>query len=222
MSRAIVVTNFDASFAQEEGLKSQAGYVSYITTEDIKEKPAVCDIIEFQSVRIDRVVKSTMAAESAALSKALDRQLYARLVFESVLHGEPEFGPNWRHQLKIQGIVVTDAKSLYDHLNATGSVPHERQTLIDLLIARDLSEHNALQIKWVPTAHQLADCLTKMMKLPPTMQKFLYQQEYSLTMSTQEAEQEEHLKSLRQGQRQRRKARDEQKKSKGKTYPNEA
>ena len=44
--------NFDASFAQEEGLKSQAGYVSYITTEDIKEKPAVCDIIEFQSVRI--------------------------------------------------------------------------------------------------------------------------------------------------------------------------
>ena len=103
--------------------------------------------------------------------------------------------------------MVTDAKSLYDHLRTTGSVPAERQTLIDLLIARDLSEHGAVEIRWVPTAHQLADILTKMMKPPPTLEVFLRSQLYSLVQSKEESKKEEHLKSLRQGQRKRRKAR---------------
>ena len=207
LQKIVVVTNFDASFGKEEGMKSQSGFITYVTDESIKTMPTLCSIVEFQSCKIDRVVKSTMAAESAALSKALDRQLYTRLLIEAILHGEPEYTRSWRHKLRVPGIVVTDAKSLYDHLNATGSVPAERQTLIDLLIARDLAENKALEIRWVPTMHQLADCLTKMMKVPPTMQKFLTDNTYCLTRSREEQEQEDHLKGLRQGQRQRRKLR---------------
>ena len=102
---------------------------------------------------------------------------------------------------------MTDAKSLYDHLRTTGSSPNERQTLIDLLIARDLCENGIVEIRWVPTAHQLADVLTKMMRVPETMSKFLRDQEYCLVQTEEEQEKEEHLKQLRQGQRERRKLR---------------
>ena len=151
----------------------------------------------------------------------MDRQLYARLLLEAILHGEPEFNEGWRHRLKVPGVVVTGAKSLYDHLRTTGSIPAERQTLIDLLIARDLCENGDLEIRWVPTAHQLADVLTKMMKVPETMRQFLTEQVYCLVQTEEQQEKEEHLKHLRQGQRERRKNRMKQLKGE-QNHPNEA
>jgi hypothetical protein len=165
LDNLLVVTPFDASFAKEEGMKSQSGFMSLLTDRRILEGRAPAALVEFQSARISRVVKSTMSAESASLSLALDRQLYLRLLVEAFIWGEPDTTGNWRHNLKLPGIMVTDARSLYDHLCTTGSMPSERQTLIDLLIARDLTEAKAMEIRWVPTTHMLADALTKSMKL---------------------------------------------------------
>ena len=85
-----------------------------MTTKDIALGAADCNLAEFQSSTIPRVVKSTMAAESAILSIALDRHLYLRLLMECLMYGEPELGTNWRHKLKIPGTLVTDSTSLYD------------------------------------------------------------------------------------------------------------
>ena len=74
LDKLVVVASLDASFAKEEGMKSQCGFVSLITEDKILEEPTLCNRVEFQSTRISRVVKSTMAAESAGLSLALDRQ----------------------------------------------------------------------------------------------------------------------------------------------------
>ena len=202
----VVVTSLDASFAKEAGMKSQCGFISVMTTNEILTKPALCNIVEYSSTRISRVVKSTMAAESAGLSLALDRQLYLRLLIESILYGEPELGPNWRHELKIPGILVTDARSLYDHINKTGSMPTERQTLIDLLIARDLTEAKAITVRWVPTTHQLADVFTKFMRATPIFSKLMTEQLYCLIGNEAETE-EARRAGLRKGQRDRRKAR---------------
>jgi hypothetical protein len=176
LDNLVVVTSLDASFAKEPGMKSQCGFISMITTKNISQQPALCNIVEYSSTRISRVVKSTMAAESASLSLALDRLLYLRLLIEAVLYGEPELGPNWRHELKVPGILVTDARSLYDHINKTGSLPSERQTLIDLLIARDLTEAKAITVRWVPTTHQLADIFTKFMRSTPIFSKLIKEQ----------------------------------------------
>ena len=138
-----------------------------------------------------------MAAESAALSLAEDRHLYARLLMETLLEGEPDYGPDWRHRLKMPGIMVTEAKSLYDHLNATGSIPKERQTLIDLLVVRDLIDNNALKLLWVPTTHMMADVLTKSMKLTDVMHKFYHQGRFSLVKNQEEADGEEHRRENR-------------------------
>ena len=58
----------------------------------------------------------------------------------SLMYGEPCFADDWRKELKIPGTLVTDARSLYDHLHKTGSIPKERQFLLELLAARELVE----------------------------------------------------------------------------------
>ena len=55
-----------------------------------------------------------------------------RLLAEAMLYAEPEsYLHDWRIKLKVPGLCVTDATSLVDHLRKTGSVPKEKQTLID-------------------------------------------------------------------------------------------
>ena len=128
VKKLAILTPFDASCAKEASMKSQAGFMSVMTTTDVLHTKTGGNLVEFQSGIIKRVVKSTMAAESASISIAIDRQLYLRLLVESILYGEPEYGEDWRKKLKVPGNLITDAKSLYDHLGKTGSIPKDRST----------------------------------------------------------------------------------------------
>ena len=79
---------------------------------------------------------------------------------------------DWRMRLEIPGVVVTVAKSLFDHLGKSGSIPTERQTLIDLLVARDLQENGAVKIHWLPNTHMIADVLTEATPVNDVYRKF--------------------------------------------------
>jgi len=114
--------------------------------------------------------------------------------------------------------LITDARSLYDHLNKTGSVPKEKQTLIDLLVARDLTEAGTLKIRWTPTTHMLADILTKVTVVTTVFRKFLQEGLYCLTQTAAEQEWEDYRKQLRQGQRQRRRVRKQEAKQAAKQH----
>ena len=59
-------------------------------------------------------MKSTLAAEAAALSEAQDQLEYSRVLFMQML-GQVD-GRNWQEALKMPGYLVMDAKSLYDSL----------------------------------------------------------------------------------------------------------
>ena len=59
----------------------------------------------------------------------------------------PDYNEKWRVELRIPGIFVTDAGSVYDRLNKTGSILKELQVLIDLLIVRDLVEENIVEMR---------------------------------------------------------------------------
>ena len=76
-----------------------------LTDQDVVNRRVLGDLVEYESSTIRRVVRSTMAAESAALSKSLDRQLYLRLMVETLLYGQPELqDKDWRTELRIPGI----------------------------------------------------------------------------------------------------------------------
>ena len=114
---------------------------------------------------------------------------------------------DWRKHLKIPGIVVTDAKSLFDHLGKPGSIPTERHTLIDLLVAHDLQKNGAVKFHWLPNTHMIAGVLTKATPVNEVYRKFRDQGLYSLVQTVQQVEDEHHRLTLRQGQRQRAKLR---------------
>jgi len=57
LSKMVAVTAFDANFGRQEGLKSQLGYVSFISCEAIEAEPCLCSVVEFGSSVIHRVVR---------------------------------------------------------------------------------------------------------------------------------------------------------------------
>ncbi len=83
--------------------------------------------------------------------------------------------------------------------------------MIDLLVARDLIDSGALKMCWVPTMHMLADVLTRAMKPSEIYVKIQDEQRFSLVKTAADQDKKQWRLQLRQGQRQRRKARDKEK-----------
>ena len=147
-----------------------------------------------------------MAAEACSMCLAADRHLYVRLLLHILMTGNQQVTSQWRNRLKVPGHLTTDAKSLYDHIITTGQLPTERQTLLDLLVCKDLVENKVVVMRWVPTYRQFADFMTKMMA-PILWAEFMKSGRISLKETAEEAKEEERRRGLRKAQRQRRKDR---------------
>ena len=199
-----LVTYFDASLGKEVDGKSQLGAIHFLTDEGVMNGPRPACAVEFTTTKSSRVVRSSMAAEACSMSIAVDRHMYARLVLDMLLRGSYPVTASWREDCRVKGGVVTDAKSLYDHLSTTGQIPKERQTMLDLLASKHLLEGDLFKLFWVPTHRQFADVLTKKMK-DILWEEFVKRGQISLVETEEERIVEEHRKELRKGQRQRRK-----------------
>lgn len=204
--KLFIATYFDASLGKEEDGRSQLGQIHFLTTESAVEGPQKAAVIDYSTAKSSRVVRSSMAAESCSLSLAVDKHLYNRLILDMLNRGVYPVTAEWRNNMQVGGGIITDAKSLYDHMHTTGQVPAERQTMLDLLVAKDMLEQGAYRLFWVPTHKQHADGLTKKMK-NVLWEEFLKRGTISLRETPEEKELEDHRRSLRQGQRQRRKVR---------------
>ena len=91
-------------------MKSQGGMFSLLTDQDVVNRQVLGDLVEYESSTTRRVVRSTMAAESAALPKSLEPQLYLRLMVETLWHGQLDLqDKGWRTELRNPGILQTDA-----------------------------------------------------------------------------------------------------------------
>ena len=196
---------FDASLGkEEEDCKSQLGAVHFLTTTGVKTGPCRACAVEFSTTKSSRVLRSSMAAESCSMTIAVDRHLYARLVTDVLLYGVFPLKEDWRQGLRTGGCCVTDAKSLFDHLQTTGQIPTERQTMLDLLVCKDMLEQGHFDLRWVPSHRQHADGLTKKMH-DVLWEWFCKTAHISLKETAEEAALEDHRRGLRQAQRQRRK-----------------
>ncbi|CAK9106516.1 Retrovirus-related Pol polyprotein from transposon RE1 (Retro element 1) (AtRE1) [Includes: Protease RE1 [Durusdinium trenchii] len=204
--KLFLVTYFDASLGKEKDGKSQLGAIHFLSNEDVIHGPQPAAAIDYTTNKSSRVVRSSMAAESCSLSVAVDRHLYIRLIADMMLHGVFKVGSDRREKLRVGGGIVTDAKSLFDHLGATGQIPAERQTMLDLLVAKDLLEQQIYRLFWVPTHRQHADGLTKAMR-NALWEEYLRKKTISLKETPEEREIEEHRFK---GQRERRKVRSKQ------------
>jgi len=135
----------DASFANLSDCGSQGGFVIFLRDSAGKSSP-----IFWQSKKIRRVVKSTLAAETLALVDCACTAVYIRQVLAEFTRCS---------ELAIN--CFTDNKSLLDTLNSSKNVD-DRRLRIELAVLQDMLHKGEInKVSWVDSSHQLANCLTK-------------------------------------------------------------
>ena len=160
-----MISYSDASFATREKKQSQKGGLILATHEDVfNQKVAKASPLVWFSKKIDRVVASTLAAETFALSTAVDLLDWMRLAWEWMKCPlTPWKSPEIVWKSAPSSIAVVDCKSLFDVIskNTTPQI-HDHRTLIEALVIKDHLQ-SGIQPHWVHSAAQLADALTKAM-----------------------------------------------------------
>ena len=164
----------DASFATRSNAQSQKGCLILAGSNRI-ERGEASDVspLFWYSKKIARVVGSTLASEAYALSGALDVLSWMRLQWSWLCRPSEE----WKNPTAClangpKAYAIVDCKSLFDLMEKT-IVPQcqEYRTAIEALIIKDRLKEG-ISVKWVHSAAQLADALTKIMDCS-TLRQFL-------------------------------------------------
>ena len=115
--------------------------------------------------RLPRVVGSTLSAEAPVASSMLE---WTNLLVSEALDG-PRFTRSlWTGLGNRLTLLVTDWKSLFDHLMSQSSPTLEdRRTSIDVVILRDSISRMKSSLRWIPTDRMLADALTRVTRSKP-------------------------------------------------------
>ena len=110
--------------------------------------------LTWQSKRIRRVVRSTLAGETLAMADAIDSGIFLATLFKEITKGyaKPE---------KLPIICLTDNRSLYEAIKSTKYVSDKRLRLEISSIKELIKLGQIKAIEWIDTKHQLADCLAK-------------------------------------------------------------
>ena len=171
----------DASFLSGKQTMAHQGSLIFATTpEMLDNQKAVVAPLAWISKKIHRVTRSTLGAESVALSGAVDRMLWLRIFWGWLRDDRFKWqNPEEALQQERKAALVTDCRSAYDLLTRT-AVPQceEHRTTIECLLIRERLQANC-QIRWVPSQAQMADCLTKSMD-PTTLRMCLKTGRYCL------------------------------------------
>ena len=135
----------DAAFSNLPDGSSQGAFILFLRDFSGKRCP-----IYWQSRKLRRVVKSTLAAETMAMLEAAETATYiAKILADITRQPQPLIN------------CYVDNQSLVDSLNSSKCVDDKRLR-IDLAVMKDmLSRGEVNQVKWVSSQSQLADSLTK-------------------------------------------------------------
>ena len=145
LNNLVVRCYTDASFGNLPDGGSQGGaYIELVSGQN-------CAPIEWQSKRLTRTAKSTLAAETIAMVDGTDAAIVTSKLLAEIIHNEKK---------SIPVEVITDNLSLFEAAHSTTSTT-DRRLRIEMSIIRENMSRNQMKLKWVRTDHQLADCLTK-------------------------------------------------------------
>ena len=154
----VIVSYGDCGFANAPGGKSQGGLVVVATDRAALQSRRPASLLEWKSYRHQRVLRSTLAAEAAALDKAEDYGNSVAAMLSEVADG--------KHLATLQQapifevIPVTDARSVWDAVHRLTTNFQEKRVEISVASLRQQCRN----LRWAPTEFQLADALTKRAK----------------------------------------------------------
>lgn len=157
----------DASFANLSDGGTQGGHLIVLMGEHGQFSP-----ISWQSKRIKRIVRSTLAGETLAMSEGIDSAIFLSTLYSELCAG------SIAHPVPI--VCVTDNFSLVDALKSTKFVTEKRLRLEISSIKELIQTKQVDQVLWSDTKDQLADCLTKKGASPVLLLKALHEGHWTL------------------------------------------
>ena len=145
----VLVVYTDASLGNVDQGGSQGGYFICLMGSDCRISP-LC----WNSKRIRRVVRSTLAAETNAMADGVDMGVFLASLYSEVVYGKA-------NPKKLPIVCKTDCKSLHDALVSTKDVAEKRLRIEMNGIKEQLLDGQIQRVDWIQASEQLADCLTK-------------------------------------------------------------
>lgn len=120
----------------------------------LMEKTGKFSPLFWQSKKIRRVVRSTLAGETLAMSYGIDNAMFLAMLYSELTTGKADLNA-------LPLICVTDNHSLFDALKSTKQVTEKRLRL-EISGVKELIHANKIkEVRWSKAKSQLADCLTK-------------------------------------------------------------
>ena len=143
--RIIVFT--DASHANlSDGTGSRGALVVFLVDEH-----GNCCPLTWQSGKIKRVVRSTLAAEALSLVEGIEDAIYLKYIFSELLV--------LRSGTRID--VFVDNRDVVDAIYSTKSVDDKRLRIDVATLKEFISTGEVNKVRWCPGSMQLADGMTK-------------------------------------------------------------
>ena len=147
LNKCKFVTYSDASFANVDGVKSQGGYITYVTDKEHSFP------LFWQSQKVKRVVKSTQAAETLAMVDAAEASVYYQSFITEIAGSEEKY--------KFPIHCKTDNASLHASVHSNTQILDKRLRIETAMLRQMLARGELASISWVTTKSQFADALTK-------------------------------------------------------------
>jgi len=135
----------DASLQNLQKGNSQGGLIIFLKDRSGSKCP-----LYWRSKKLERKVKSTIAAENLALNEGAERSIYLAHILRQLVD-----------DIKVKIRCYTDNKSLVEALASTKKMDNPMLN-IDTLILREYLERGIIEsVEWIRGEQQLADPLTK-------------------------------------------------------------
>ena len=149
LSQCSVVSFCDASFGTLPNGGSQGAFITFL----VDNNGTYCPIA-WQSRRIRRVVKSTLAAECLAAIESAESSVLLCTILKELLSCQMDCD-------SVNVVIFCDNRNLVDSVHSTTNI-EDKRLLIDVCVLRDMISLGEInRFSWVPTDLQIANCLTK-------------------------------------------------------------
>ena len=183
----------DAGWGTRANGESQGGYLLCLTVPAMFErKRALCWIVDWQSKKLRRVVRSSTAAETLAGQNGLDAIEAFQAIMLETLYG---ITPKAFREMTPENpsALVLDSKGFFDAVTrscCSQAISQEKRLQIDYSIAKETTEKQNILVFWVNNLRMSADCLTKLRGDTKPLFEILEQHTYEITICSQSGRKE--------------------------------
>ncbi|OLP98957.1 Protein CbbX [Symbiodinium microadriaticum] len=162
ISQVMFLAASDASWSNNDDLKTQAGYMTMAVDREIQNEVwAKMTPLRWKSYKLERRTQSTLGAELMAIARAVAEANWMRSLWAEASNSDYTLQNDLKFRNRTPLLVATDNKPIYDHSQGDGIVVKDKRVAIDMLLLKsDLSDSNVI-LRWLDTKQMVVDGMTK-------------------------------------------------------------